>query len=90
MQFYQENGDIDSQSVRSNNDLINLITKTLSTSTHDKLIYKFGLHHLQELCDALIHDYQQHDNTKNLHYFEKNNKFKEKKSQSSPIPNPTN
>ncbi|XP_070010532.1 secreted RxLR effector protein 161-like [Nicotiana sylvestris] len=45
----QKNGEIDIQQVRSSDNLANLFTKALTTSTFEKLIYKIGMRRLRDL-----------------------------------------
>ena len=45
----QENGDISVQQISSKNNLTNLFTKTLPTSTFEKLMHNIGMRRLKEL-----------------------------------------
>ena len=45
----QKNGEIDMQQIRSSDNLTDLFTKSLSTSTFKKLIYKIGMHQPKDI-----------------------------------------
>ncbi|XP_075515360.1 secreted RxLR effector protein 161-like [Primulina tabacum] len=45
----QENGDIDVHQIRSSDNVADLFTKALSTSTFKKLVHKIGMHQLKDL-----------------------------------------
>ena len=45
----QKSGEIDVQQIRSSDNLANLFTKSLSTSTFKKLIYKIGMRQLKDV-----------------------------------------
>ena len=45
----EENGDISVQQISSKNNLTNLFTKTLPTSTFEKLVHNIGMRRLKEL-----------------------------------------
>ena len=45
----QKNGEIDVQQIRSNENLADLLTKALLTSTFEKLVQKIGMHRLRDL-----------------------------------------
>ena len=45
----EENGDISVQQISSKNNLTNLFTKTLPTSTFEKLVHNIGMRQLREL-----------------------------------------
>nr|XP_009616259.1 uncharacterized protein LOC104108835 [Nicotiana tomentosiformis] len=45
----QKNGEIDAQQVHSSDNLADLFTKALPTSTFEKLIYKIGMRRLRDL-----------------------------------------
>ena len=44
-----KSGEIDVQQIRSSDNLANLFTKSLSTSTFKKLIHKIGMHQLNDI-----------------------------------------
>ena len=45
----QQNGKINMKQIRSNDNLADLLTKSLSASTFKKLVYNIGMHHLKDL-----------------------------------------
>ena len=45
----QKNGEIDVQQIRSNDNLVDLFTKSLPTSTFKKLTYKIGMGQLKDI-----------------------------------------
>ncbi|KAL6337693.1 hypothetical protein AAG906_037286 [Vitis piasezkii] len=45
----QKSGEIDVQQIRSSDNLVDLFTKSLSTSTFKKLIHKIGMHQLKDI-----------------------------------------
>ena len=45
----QQNGEINVQQIRSSDNLADLFTKALSTSTFEKLRYKIGMRRLQDI-----------------------------------------
>ena len=45
----QKKGDIDIQQICANNNLADLVTKALPTSTFEKLVQKIGIRHLKDL-----------------------------------------
>ena len=45
----QQNGDIDVQQIRSSDNLADLFTKPLSTSTFEKLVYKIEMRWLRDI-----------------------------------------
>ena len=50
----QKSGEIDVQQIRSSDNLENLFTKSLSTSTFKKLIYKIGMSQLKDIDMVLF------------------------------------
>ena len=49
----QKNGDIDVQQIRSCDNLADLFTKALPTSTFEKLVYNIGMRKLKDLSCCL-------------------------------------
>ena len=49
----QKNGDIDVQQIRSCDNLADLFTKALPTSTFEKLVYNIGMRKLKDLSCSL-------------------------------------
>ena len=45
----QKSGEIDVQQIRSSDNLLDIFTKSLSTSTFKKLVYKIGMHQLKDV-----------------------------------------
>ena len=45
----QQNGEIEVQQIRSSNNLVDLFTKALPTSTFEKLRYKIGMRRLRDI-----------------------------------------
>ena len=45
----QQNGEIEVQQIRSSDNLADLFTKALPTSTFEKLRYKIGMHRLRDI-----------------------------------------
>ncbi|KAM6544156.1 hypothetical protein CsatB_028208 [Cannabis sativa] len=48
----QENGDIDVQQIRSSDNLADLFTKSLPTSTFEKMVHKIGMRRLKDLHEC--------------------------------------
>ena len=46
---FQQNGEINVQQIHSSDNLADLLTKTLLTSTFEKLRYKIGMRRLQDI-----------------------------------------
>ena len=49
----QKNGDIDIQQIRSNENLVDLFTKSLPIATFKKLVYKIEMRPLKDFCPNL-------------------------------------
>ena len=45
----QQNGEMEVQQIRSSNNLVDLFTKALPTSTFEKLRYKIGMRRLRDI-----------------------------------------